>query len=65
LNHRDNAGSAAGLAGLMGSASGSIGAIVLSQFVGVNAITLALFIALPFLASGAALLIYPGRPRPE
>jgi DHA1 family bicyclomycin/chloramphenicol resistance-like MFS transporter len=65
LNHRDNAGSAAGLAGLMGSASGSIGAIVLSQFLGVNAITLALFIALPFLASGAALLIYPGRPRPE
>lgn len=65
LNHRDNAGSAAGLAGLMGSASGSIGAIVLSQFVGVNAITLALFISLPFLISGTALLIYPGRSRQE
>jgi len=65
LNHRDNAGSAAGLAGLMGSASGSIGAIVLSQFVGVNAITLALFISLPFLISGTALLIYPARSRQE
>jgi len=61
MNHRDNAGSAAGLAGLLGSASGSLGAIALSQFVGVNSTTLALFIAIPFALCGATLLLYPGR----
>lgn len=61
VNHKKNAGAAAGLAGFIGSVSGFVSMSLVSQVVGTSSVGLALYIAVPMALTAASLLIYRKR----
>lgn len=61
VNHKKNAGAAAGLAGFIGSISGFLSMTMVSQVVGTSSVGLALYIAVPMALTGTSLLIYRKR----
>lgn len=58
LNHKKNAGAAAGLSGFVGSAAGFISMSFVAQSIGTSSIGLALYIAVPMALTSLSALIY-------
>ena len=58
MNHKNNAGSAAGLAGFIGSVAGFLSTALVGHLVGDSSVGLAIYIAIPMALAGTSLLLY-------
>lgn len=61
MNHKKNAGAAAGLAGFIGSVAGFLSTSLVGQLVGESSVGLAIYIAIPMALAGTSLLLYRQR----
>lgn len=58
INHKKNAGAAAGLSGFIGQAAGFLSMLLVSQVVGTSSVGLSIYIAVPMALTVASLMLY-------